>query len=84
MVTEAKEQAEGYMKTVAKLTIDKPGTMKPVDYDQLVADLVNYMTYMSEPARNQRVTVGLYSLLVIFILIALAYALKKSFWKDVH
>ena len=84
VLTEAKEQAEGYMKTVEKLTIDKPGTMKPVDYDTLVADLVNYMTYMSEPARNQRVTVGLYSLLVIFILIALAYALKKSFWKDVH
>jgi len=84
VLTEAKEQAEGYMKTVQKLTIDKPGTMKPVDYDILVGDLVNYMTYMSEPARSQRVTTGLYALLVIFILIALAYALKKSFWKDVH
>lgn len=84
VLTEAKEQAEGYIKTVEKLTLDKPGTMKPVDYDRFVADLVNYMTYMSEPARNQRVTWGLYALLVIFILIVLAYALKKSFWKNVQ
>ncbi len=84
VLKEAKEQADGYMKTVGKLVIDKPGTMKPVEYDRLVADLVNYMTYMSEPARAQRVTVGLYSLLVIVILIGLSYALKKAYWKDVH
>jgi ubiquinol-cytochrome c reductase cytochrome c1 subunit len=84
VLKEAKEQAEGYMKTVQKLVIDQPGTMKPVEYDRLVADLVNYMTYMSEPARAQRVTVGLYSLLVIVILIGLSYALKKAYWKDLH
>ena len=84
VLKEAKEQAEGYEKTVHKLAIDKPGTMKPVEYDRLVADLVNYMTYMSEPARAQRETLGLYVLLVIFILIALSYALKKAYWKDVH
>jgi len=84
VLAEAKEQAEGYMKTVEKLKTTTPGTMKPVEYDQLVADLVNYMTYMSEPARHQRVTIGLYALLVIFILIALSYALKKAYWKDVH
>jgi ubiquinol-cytochrome c reductase cytochrome c1 subunit len=84
VLKEAKEQAEGYMKTVQKLVIDQPGTMKAVEYDRLVADLVNYMTYMSEPARAQRVTVGLYSLLVIVILIGISYALKKAYWKDVH
>ena len=84
VLVETKQLAEGYTKTVETLKIDKPGTMKQVDYDALVADLVNYMTYMSEPKRNQRVTVGLYTLLVIFILIALSYALKKAYWKDVH
>jgi len=84
VLVEGKQLADGYTKTVETLKIDKPGTMKPVDYDALVADLVNYMTYMSEPARHQRVTVGLYTLLVIFILIALSYALKKAYWKDVH
>jgi cytochrome c1 len=39
---------------------------------------------MSEPARHDRVKWGLYSMVVISILIALAYALKKEYWKDVH
>lgn len=80
----AKERADGYMKTVEKLEIDKPGTMKSAEFDALTADLVNYMTYMSEPVRHDRVVTGLYALLVISILIALTYALKKSYWKDVH
>ena len=84
VLKEAQVQGPGYMKTVHQLALDKPGQMKPVEYDQLIADLVNYMTYMSEPARHSRVTLGLYALIVIFILIALAYALKKEFWKDVH
>jgi ubiquinol-cytochrome c reductase cytochrome c1 subunit len=84
VLKEARVPAEGYMKTVHELALDKPGKLKPVEYDRLVADLVNYMTYMSEPARETRVTVGLYALLVISILIALSYALKKAYWKDVH
>jgi ubiquinol-cytochrome c reductase cytochrome c1 subunit len=72
------------MRTVQQLALDKAGVLKPVEYDQVVADLVNYMTYMSEPARHERVRVGLYALIVIFLLIALTYALKKEFWKDVH
>ena len=84
VLKEAKERADGYTRTVEKLALDKPGTLKPNEFDTLVADLVNYMVYMSEPARHERVVVGLLSLLVISILVALSYALKKSFWKDVH
>lgn len=84
VLKEAKEMAEGYMKTVEKLALDKPGTMKSGEFDVLIADLVNYMTYMSEPVRHDRVVTGLYTLLVISLLIALSYALKKSYWKDVH
>jgi ubiquinol-cytochrome c reductase cytochrome c1 subunit len=50
----------------------------------MVADLVNYMTYMSEPARATRVTLGIYVLLALSVLFVLAYMLKKEFWKDVH
>ena len=81
---EAQVQGPGYMKTVQQLALDKPGLMKPAEYDQLVADLVNYMTYMAEPARHDRVRIGLYALILLSILIVLAYALKKEFWKDVH
>jgi ubiquinol-cytochrome c reductase cytochrome c1 subunit len=84
MLKEAQVQGPGYMKTVHQLAIDKPGLMKPAEYDQLVADLVNYMSYMAEPARHDRVRIGLYALILLSILIVLAYALKKEFWKDVH
>jgi ubiquinol-cytochrome c reductase cytochrome c1 subunit len=84
VLKEAQEQGPGYMRTVQKLVLDKPGTLKPGEYDQLVADLVNYMTYMSEPARDDRVKIGLYTMIVLFVLTALAYALKKEYWKDVH
>lgn len=84
VMKQTKVRAEGYMKTVDTLALEKPGQLKPVEYDRLAADLVNYLTYMSEPARNDRIRYGMYALLGIFILMALAYALKKEFWKDVH
>ena len=84
VLKEAQVPGPGYMRAVHELALDKPGALKPVEYDQLVADLVNYMTFMSEPARDDRITTGLYVLIVISILVALTYALKKEYWKDVH
>jgi ubiquinol-cytochrome c reductase cytochrome c1 subunit len=84
VLKEAQEQAEGYMRTVEKLSLEKPGKLSPIEYDRVVADLVNYMSYMSEPAQDDRVTIGLYTLIVLSVLIGLSYALKKSFWQDVH
>jgi ubiquinol-cytochrome c reductase cytochrome c1 subunit len=84
VLTEGQVRAEGYMKTVPKLALDKPGTLNAIEYDRAVTDLVNYMTYMSEPARNSRIVYGLFTLIALSILIALSYALKKEYWKDVH
>jgi ubiquinol-cytochrome c reductase cytochrome c1 subunit len=69
---------------VTKLVVDKPGSMTPAEYDRLVADLVNFMVYMAEPAAQFRKQLGLYVLMFLGVLFALAYALKKEFWKDVH
>jgi ubiquinol-cytochrome c reductase cytochrome c1 subunit len=84
VLKEAKVPAEGYMRTVHKLELEKKGKLDTLEYDRVVADLVNYMTYMSEPAQNDRVTIGLYAIIVLSVLIGLAYAMKKSYWKDVH
>jgi ubiquinol-cytochrome c reductase cytochrome c1 subunit len=74
----------GYMKTEQKLVLDKPGTMTPIEYDEMVADLVNYMAYMAEPARQARKTLGIYVLLFLGVMFIFAYLLKKEYWKDVH
>jgi ubiquinol-cytochrome c reductase cytochrome c1 subunit len=75
---------EGYPEEMHKLVLDKQGRLTPIEYDRLVADLVNYMNYMAEPAGTERRTIGIYVLLFLALFWALAFALKKEFWKDVH
>lgn len=61
-----------------------PGSMSGAEYDDAVRDLVNFMVYMGEPAKLVRGTYGVWTLLFLFILFIVAYALKKEYWKDVH
>ena len=63
---------------------DAPGTMTPVQYELWVADLVNYLDYMAEPDKNKRISIGIGVLIYLGVLFAFAYALKRSYWKDVH
>ena len=44
---------------VKTLAVETPGAMSSVEYRRFVADLVNYLDYMSEPARNERINIGL-------------------------
>ncbi|MBC7437330.1 MAG: cytochrome c1 [Bdellovibrionales bacterium] len=60
-----------------------PGAMTSVQYDRAVGDLVNYMQWMSEPAQNTRVRVGVGVLIFLLIFTAIAWRLNASFWKDV-
>ena len=69
---------------VRKLVLEQPGSMKPAEYDRLVADLVNYLVYMGEPSRHFRTQLGIWALFFLGILLVFAYLLKKEFWKDVH
>ena len=77
------KMVHGHLEPVMKLTMDKPGTMTPLQYDAYVTDLVNYLTYMGEPARPQRTQLGV---LVLFFLVLAFFAalwLKNEYWKDV-
>lgn len=82
--TEERPLPGGKKVKVQKLVLEKPGTMSPLEYDRLVADLVNFLVYMGEPAKRSRIELGIYVLLFLGVLFVLAYALKKEFWKDVH
>ena len=61
----------------------KPGTMTPLQYDQAVGDLVNYLQWMGEPAQNTRVRVGVWVLLFLLCFTVIAWRLNAAFWKDV-
>ena len=77
-------QGPGYPIEVPKLALERPGTMTPLEYDRLVADLVNFMNYMAEPASHERKQIGIYALLFLGVLFVLAFLLKKEYWKDIH
>ncbi len=60
-----------------------PGTMTPLQFDQSVGDLVNYLQWMAEPAQNQRVQIGVWVLLFLGLLTFITWRLNAAFWKDV-
>lgn len=60
-----------------------PGKLKPVEYDQTVADLVTYLDWMSEPAQNQRRRLGVWVLLFLGVFTVFAWRLNAAFWKDI-
>lgn len=60
-----------------------PGTMTPLQYDQAVGDLVNYLQWMGEPAQNTRVRVGVWVLIFLLGLTVITWRLNAAFWKDV-
>jgi ubiquinol-cytochrome c reductase cytochrome c1 subunit len=61
----------------------KPGTMSRVDYDSAVADLVAYMTWMSEPTQQTRRQLGVWVLIFLGVLTFFAWRLNAAYWKDV-
>lgn len=61
----------------------KSGTMSQEAYDQNVGDLVAYLQWMSEPAQNSRVRIGVWVLLFLAVFTVVAWRLNASFWKDV-
>ena len=82
--TEEKLDAQG-MKTEAHiLVLDKPGALSPAEYDETIADLVNYLAFMAEPAKSKRLQLGLIALLFLSLMFVVTYYLKKEFWKDIH
>ena len=83
-VTRRMDEHTGDTIETRKLVIEQPGTMKPVEYDQYVADLVNYLAYMAEPAQTQRKLWGIVVLFFLAGFFAITLALKREYWKDVR
>ncbi|MDA8127815.1 MAG: cytochrome c1 [Betaproteobacteria bacterium] len=75
---------EGDHEVIDRLELAKPGSMTLAEYDAMVGDLVNYLTWMGEPAQLQRKEIGLFVLAFLAVFFVVAYYLKKEFWKDIH
>lgn len=58
-------------------------TQTSAQYDQTVADLVNYLQWMSEPVQTTRQRIGIWVLIFLAGLTFLTWKLNHAFWKDI-
>ena len=67
------------------LEVDKgTGEMNPEEFAKTMADLTNFLAYMTDPLKVERETIGTYVLLYLFIFTMLSYLLYREFKKDLH
>jgi len=66
------------------LTHVTEGTLSTHKYNVMIRDLVNFLAYIGEPSKIQRLALGPWVLLYLVIFFLVAYPMKKAFWKDIH
>jgi ubiquinol-cytochrome c reductase cytochrome c1 subunit len=60
-----------------------PGEMTAAEFDGFVRDTVTFLEYVSEPAKSQRRSLGIWVILYLLMFTVFTYFLKKEYWKDV-
>ena len=66
-----------------KLSLIKAGKLNEKEYDAVITDLTNFITYMSEPGQLKRKKMGFYVVGFLLLLLVLTIKLKKEFWRDI-
>ncbi|MDF1767041.1 MAG: cytochrome b N-terminal domain-containing protein [Gammaproteobacteria bacterium] len=71
--------------TQCELThIEGTGSLSAEEFDQTVADLVNFLYYIGEPVRAKRQSIGVWVLLFLGLLYVLVFFMSREFSKDYH
>lgn len=70
------------VKVIEGVELLKPGSMTVEQYNRAVADLVNFLVYIGEPHRHERLRLGVWVLLFLTVFLVFAYLLKREYWKD--
>jgi ubiquinol-cytochrome c reductase cytochrome c1 subunit len=61
-----------------------PGTLTPLQYDESVADLTAFLTWMAEPAQDTRRRIGVAVLLFLAVTFVFVWRLNATYWKEVR
>ena len=59
------------------------GDMPAATFDSFVRDIVAFLTYVAEPAKARRESLGIWVVLFLLMFAAFAWFLYKEYWKDV-
>jgi ubiquinol-cytochrome c reductase cytochrome c1 subunit len=84
--TEKVEKIEGghlHEGSIVKLGAAAGGTSGQAQFDEQIADLVAFMTFMADPSAKTRVRLGVWVLLFLSFFTVLAWWLNREFWKDI-
>ncbi len=69
---------------IERLKLAKPGTMTPEEFDRMLTDLVNFLSYVAEPSQLERLPLGKYVIAFLLVFWVVMYKLKKQYWKGVR
>jgi len=70
--------------TCQTLEVATTGAMSTEQFDGAMYDLVNFLAYTAEPYKTDRLGIGTYVLLFLFVFFIFAWLLNRAYWKDVH
>ncbi|MBL4638788.1 MAG: cytochrome c1 [Gammaproteobacteria bacterium] len=54
------------------------------EYNVMIQDLTNFLAYIGEPSKIQRLALAKWVLLYLVLFFLVAYSMKKAFWRDIH
>lgn len=74
----------GDAEVVDHLVLASEGLQTPEEYETTVRELVTFLDYLSEPAKLQRKSIGIWVMLFLTVFAFVAYLLKAEYWRDVH
>lgn len=64
-------------------SLKKPIHQAPEEFERTIMDLVNFLAYVAEPTKLQRVHLGTYVLLFLLLLLLPVYCLKRMYWQRI-
>lgn len=64
--------------------VEGTGSQTAAEFDQTVADLVNFLYYIGEPIRTKRQSIGVWVLAFLALLYILVFFMSREFSKDYH
>lgn len=77
-------EVNGDVKTLKYMQPYMKGKMSEQQYESMVYDIVNFLSYVGEPMKQTRIMIGWFAMVFLGLFTALAYLMKKAFWEDVH
>ena len=64
--------------------VEGSGSLTEAEFDQVAADLTNFLYYVGEPVRERRKEIGFWVLGFLVLLYVAVVAMAREFSKDYH